>query len=189
MEFLENKNSTENHKSNLGAMQIDLGDGKIALLDAVDYARLSRYKWRLVKGSHTFYAAASIGGKRVLMHRAVLFAPKGLICDHKNHDGLDNRRGNLRLCTPSQNNQNRRKLAGCASKHKGVRLSGSTKNKWQARIWLNGIAINLGCFDSELTAGIAYDRMAGKLFGDFAYLNFPELVEFRRLAEKLIFGT
>lgn len=63
------------------------------------------------------------------------------------------------------------------------------KNKWRAAIWLNGIKINLGCFDSELTAGIAYDRMAGKLFGDFAYLNFPELVEFRRFAEKLIFST
>lgn len=133
------------------------------------------------------------------MHRAVLFAavrprrngsaPKGLICDHKNHDGLDNRRSNLRLCTPSQNSQNRRKQPGCASRHKGVCLSGRLKNKWQAAIWLNGIRINLGHFDNELTAGIAYDRMAGKLFGDFAYLNFPELVEFRRLAEKLIFST
>ncbi len=107
-------------------------------------------------------------GRTIEMHRQILNAPAGLLCDHKNHNGLDNRRANLRLCTPSQNSQNQLPRAGFSSIYKGVSRE---KNKWRADIRLNGRPIFIGYFDDQIDAAIAYDDMAIELFGEFACLN------------------
>lgn len=92
--------------------------------------------------------------------------------DHINGDGLDCRRGNLRLCTSQGNNQNRRKTKAYTSRFKGVSLDRS-RNQWRATIKLNRKLKYLGRFESQRAAAHAYDIAAIKLFGEFARLNFP----------------
>ena len=89
--------------------------------------------------------------------------------DHINHDTLDNRRCNLRICNTKQNNANRRRLR---PGYKGVEYSPKL-SKWRARIRANGKLIQLGCFTFAEDAARAYDCAAAYFFGDFAHLNFP----------------
>jgi hypothetical protein len=99
--------------------------------------------------------------------------PKGLLVDHRNGDGLDNHRDNLRIATRSQNACNRHNTKSKAS----CRFSGlffdKRRGKWMSRIVVNG-KIFLGYFDSEIDAARAYDAAAKKYHGEFARLNFPE---------------
>ena len=106
----------------------------------------------------------------ISMHRIILDAPEGMYCDHKNHNGLDNRRCNLRLCTNAQNQYNRRLQTGCSSVYKGVCWN-KEKKRWQAEIQFEGKAIHIGYYDYQIDAAIAYDDRALELFGEFAYLN------------------
>ena len=106
------------------------------------------------------------------MHREIMHAPKGMVVDHIDGNSLNNRRSNLRLCTVSQNHQNRRRTYG-SSKYKGAWWD-KRRNKWVAAITFKGKYIYLGFFDNEIDAGKAYDRKAAELFGEFAYLNFPD---------------
>ena len=107
------------------------------------------------------------------MHRLLLNAPRHLIVDHRNHNGLDNRMHNIRLCTYAENAQNRRPCRGSLSRYKGVSWD-RNQNCYQAHIQLNGKSIKIGTFKSEIAATKAYDKKARELFGEFAYLNFPE---------------
>jgi len=91
---------------------------------------------------------------------------------------LDNRKGNLRICSVTQNAQNRRKPRSykglpTKSKYKGVRSINDIKRKakWQAIIQYNGKRINVGRFLTEKEAAEAYNLKAKELFGEFAYLN------------------
>jgi hypothetical protein len=88
---------------------IDLTNGMSALVDDDDYAAISQFRWRGVRDGKTFYAVrtARIDGKVVCvrMHRAIMEFPECFV-DHKNRNGLDNRRSNLRLATNAQNQMN-----------------------------------------------------------------------------------
>ncbi len=114
-------------------------------------------------------------------------APRGVLCDHRNHNGLDNRLSNLRLCTSSQNARNQQARAGCTSKFKGVCWHKKDR-KWQARITCNGNRMHLGSLDNEIDGAVTYDDKAIELFGEFAYLNFPERIELRNWIRKIIYG-
>jgi hypothetical protein len=108
------------------------------------------------------------------MHRQIVNPPDDLLVDHHNHNGLDNRRFNLRLATDSTNQQNARKrITKTTSRFKGVDFVKAT-GKWRARIAVNGRRLFLGSFDSELEAALAYDAAARKYFGEYACLNFPD---------------
>lgn len=152
------------------AKLIRLTQGKFAIVDAADYERLAQHKWCAVRNRDTFYAARASKGRQIKMHREILKAPADMQCDHKNHNGLDNRRCNLRLCTAAQNQYNRKPHRNGTSKYKGVYWSEQNK-KWCAEICHNGRMIRIGHFDYELDAVIAYDDKAAELFGEFAYLN------------------
>jgi len=156
----------------IGASAIELTWGKFAIVDAEYYDWLNGYKWCAVKEGRTWYAKTfRRDGMPLSMHRLIIGAPKGLFVDHENHNGLDNRRQNLRLCTKTQNNQNQRPY-GKTSRYKGVSWKKREK-KFVASITLNKRRYHLGYFKSEIDAAKAYDKAAKKFFGEFAYLNFP----------------
>jgi hypothetical protein len=100
------------------------------------------------------------------MHKLITGWPQ---TDHINHDGLDNRRGNLRPVTTIQNQQNRRPRAIASSKYKGV--CRHRDRKWLARICINGTQYHLGLFVTEEDAALAYNAAALEAFGEYAYLN------------------
>ena len=103
------------------------------------------------------------------MHRVVL--PGFEMLDHINHDGLDNRRENLRPCTASQNHANQRKRTEhTSSKYKGVHWA-KDRNKWRASICVEGRWYKLGAFNTEEEAATVYNAAAQKAFGVFAGLN------------------
>lgn len=160
----------------LDIMAIPLAQGLYALVDGKDYEWLSKYKWYILKDKYTLYAVRHCKKKphkyvKVLMHRQILNVPKGKQTDHRNHYGLDNRRQNLRSCTQSENNHNRRPQKAGTSKFQGVCWHKGRK-KWMAQIKCNNKKIYLGYFDNEIDAGRVYDAKAKELYGDFAYTNF-----------------
>ena len=105
------------------------------------------------------------------MHRLIANTPAHLFCDHINHDGLDNRRANIRNCTLKQNNANSRSAKNASSKYKGVSWN-KLRKKWAAYIKKDYKQLYLGLFENEIEAAKAYDRKAAELFGKFAKLNF-----------------
>jgi len=157
---------------------ISLTQGKVALVSNKDYEMLSKYKWRVINYRNVCYAFRSIRiGKNVInirMHREILGLKRGdkKQVDHINHNGLDNRRINLRQCTNAENHHNQRKfLHNCSSMYKGVSWYERDK-KWQSLIRFNNKRIFLGKFDSEIEAAKIYDCKAKQLFGQFALTNF-----------------
>ncbi len=152
--------------------RIPLTRGKFALVDAEDYYQLSKFKWCAAGGTNTFYAAASWRGKGVTMHRVIMAPPDHLVVDHIDHNGLNNCKSNLRLCTHAQNIRNTRPTKGTSSRYKGVCWNKDAK-KWRASIRLNRKSQHIGHFENEIDAAKAYDEKAAEVFGEFACLNFP----------------
>ncbi len=106
------------------------------------------------------------------MHRQIMHPPHGLEIDHKNNNGLDNRKCNLRFCTRSQNMANSRGHRRRRSSFKGVSFHKQFR-KWRAIITQNKKNLHLGFFRSQVRAAKAYDDKAKELFGEFARPNFP----------------
>lgn len=150
--------------------EIALTQGGVALVDDEDYPLLARRRWRLRRCNGKLYAVCegAIRGQQLYMHRVVLDAPVGLDVDHRNGDGLDNQRKNLRLASRTQNLGNQVKTRG-ASRFKGV--SPARRGRWQGHIAFERKQFNLGTFDSEEGAARAYDLKARELFGEFARIN------------------
>jgi AP2 domain/HNH endonuclease len=136
-------------------------------LDVADYPLIKNYRWSVDKGLHTFYARCI--SKRISMHR--LLVPGATDVDHRDGNGLNNRRNNLRPASRSQNSGNARPRRGGTSKYKGVTLTPA--GAWEARISPNGKTVRLGTFKSQTEAARAYDAASLKYFGEFARLNFP----------------
>lgn len=173
-------------KTHAPAKKIPLTQGKYALVDAEDFDRINKFKWCLSSTQgRWFYASAwkrIPGGKRerIKMHRVVLMAKAGQIVDHINHDTLDNRKENLRICSGGQNSQNSEKKTIGTSKYKGVCFH-KRIGKFQAYIYFNKQRFHIGSFADEKKAARAYDKAALSMFEQFAFLNksqFPE--DFRK---------
>lgn len=154
-------------------IHIPLTQGKAALVDDEDYELVSQYKWCAVKDGNTYYAQSwlYVDGKKttIRMHRIVVGAIKGQQVDHKNGNGLDNCKENLRLCTTTQNSMNQRSNGG-TSIYKGVNWK-KTENCWEAGIRVGGKRKFLGHFKEEIEAAKAYDSAALEYFGEFASIN------------------
>jgi hypothetical protein len=161
---------------------IPLTRNKFAIVDAADYERLTGFNWSARYGTHTWYAVrcARVGerSKRhlVWMHNVILPPPRGKIVDHFNHNGLDNRKTNLRVATRGQNTCNCRKRKGCSSRFKGVSFHKNRRGRkhWDGYINVNSRRISLGRFMTEAEAARAYDEAAKKYHKEFARLNFSD---------------
>lgn len=155
------------------AKLIPLTKGYFAFVSDVDFLELSQYRWSAIVCNHTVYAMRydAKNKKRVLMHRQILgLSDPKVLTDHKNGNGIDNRRENIRPCSAAENARNQRISKRNTSGFKGV----SWKDKdlrWQAKIRVNRKYIHLGHFISVIEAAKAYNEAAIKYHGEFANIN------------------
>jgi len=159
----------------LAMKTIPLTQGQVAIVDDEDFERLNQWKWHAQRRTGgSWYARRSIWHPEIRwqenigMHNVILNCKP---VDYIDGNGLNNTRLNIRKCTNAQNHANMRKSHGL-SKHKGVSWNKNSK-KWVAHIGYNYKIEHLGSFRKEDDAARAYDLAATKLFGEFAYLNFP----------------
>ena len=169
---------------------IPLSQGFFAKVDDEDYDILMKYKWCIKRISNCYYAKTSVytKGKQKFysMHRIImkLNNPK-IFVDHKDNDGLNNQKSNLRICTSGENMRNKRPKRNGSSKYLGVCWAvlkckkkiadGSIKiymySAWMACIRINNKQKNIGYFKTEENAAIAYNILAEKHHGEFANYN------------------
>lgn len=158
-----------------------------ALVDDDDYEWLNQWRWCAYEDRNITYAIRTYVDKdnrqshTTSMHRQILgLTDPKIKCDHRDHDGLNNQRSNLRVATHAQNMANLRPRKNTTSKYKGVKAveykseSRHTIN-WHASMKINGACTHLGSFKTEEEAAIAYDEAAKIHHGEFANLNFPLL--------------
>lgn len=167
---------------------IPLSKGYEAIVDDADFDMLSKHRWSATVEYHSDGLVQQIYAIRwtrrypnnaryhQMMHRFILGLSKGEKCDHINHDGLDNRRHNLRVCSTTQNAQNKR----WSPRLKTSQFKGVSRDKfngvWKAHIQVNGQPYDLGRFQSEVAAAQAYNVAALQAFGAFAFVNSLEAV-------------
>jgi hypothetical protein len=153
------------------SLEILLTKKRFALVDDEDFETLSRLKWHAIVCKNTGYAAhRESSGKYLMMHRFVLRInglDKEGIVDHRNGNGFDNRKQNLRIGSHSQNLQNQKIHCDKAIKVKGA-FWDKNRQKFIASICVNGRQIFLGRFDDLNDAADAYRTAAAVYFGQFA---------------------
>lgn len=150
--------------------EIQLTQGKVALVDDVDYEALSKFSWCLHCDG---YAFGWVNGKHILMHRFIVNLNEKQEIDHINGNRLDNQRINLRICTHSQNQCNSKVHCDNSSGYKGSYWD-KYKRKWMSCITVDQKNHHLGYYDTPEDAAHVYDEAAVKFHGEFARLNFPE---------------
>lgn len=157
--------------------EIPLTQGKFAQVDDEDFNMLSVWKWHFTNGYASSTASAaeqrSVGSNkaiRISMHRVLagLSYDDVRVVDHIDGNRLNNQRANLRVCSNSQNLQNRGAQANNSSGFKGVTWN-KHQRKWHARIRVGPKNKHLGSFTSASEAGEAYRAAALLFHGEFAY--------------------
>jgi hypothetical protein len=159
---------------------IPLTKGKIAIIDEEDYGRVSSYRW-CARNDYdgAFYAQRSmrINHKKnmMLMHRFImgLELGDGKIIDHINHNGVDNRRVNLRVVSRSINCINCKPRKNNTTGFRGVYREKRCSSKWQVLIRIDGKYRHFGLFSDPVSAARHYDAVVSKYRGSIAILNFP----------------
>lgn len=149
---------------------IPLPEGSIAVCDEDRFNEVSRYSWSLDRNG---YPRAKTKGFTIRLH-SFLYKNQGQI-DHINGNKLDNRSCNLRFASYCQNRNNVGKKKSTKNKFKGITFN-KRKNKWQAQIGHNYKNITIGSFDNQEDAAKAYDKKAIELHGEYACLNFSEVI-------------
>lgn len=150
------------------------GTEHVVMVDDTDYDEVMKYKWYVYKSKETYYVRGRQAKKQVHLHRYLLGLTNPKIqIDHRDHNGLNNQRDNLRIATNQQNQFNRQKtklIKGMTptSLYKGVSWKKSHK-KWYAQIQTNGKTKHIGLFTDEYEAHLAYNSAAEKIQGEYKY--------------------
>lgn len=162
---------------------VALHSGDLALVDSDDLALISGYRWYTHRARNTTYARAMDGKKPIYMHRLISSAAQGVVVDHRNGDGLDNTKLNLRICTRKENSRSRHAGVRGISGFIGVGYLGTSKKPdgrryprskpWYARVMVDRRYVLGGYFATAEEAAKKRDEMAIQYHGEFATLNFP----------------
>lgn len=158
-----------------------VGNGYVAYVSDEDYERLSKYRWylRRSKNNRKLYAQTKVrhgnSWVTVQMHHLVLRPQKGMMIDHRDGNGLNNTRENLRECSSFENQRNRKSAIDSSSQYLGVLKL--PDGRWKASIKPNRKQIGLGYYKTEEEAAIAYDVASVHYYGEYANPNFPERIE------------
>lgn len=152
---------------------IELTQGFFAIVDDEDHALVSEFKWYLHRcGKHKYARRATYDtGKKkdVLLHRVLLgISDETVYIDHKDGNGLNNQKANLRVCSAAENSSNRKTHCNNTSGFKGVNRA---KGGWRTRVSLGNKRTHVGYFNTKEDAARAYNEAAIKLHGKFAKLN------------------
>lgn len=138
------------------------------IIDKSDYNLIKDYRWSGIKNkSNSYYIGARYfteeGKKTILLHRLIMNCPKGMVVDHINHNTLDNRKDNLRICTQSNNNHNRN------NSNKSNIYFDKRINKWVARIVVDNKVIHLGSFNNKEDAIKAREKAENRYYKEYSY--------------------
>lgn len=155
---------------------IELTQGKSTIIDKEDWEKVKDYRWyakKIPRYKDKYHAMSTIKKEdgtntTITLHRLIMDAPENLQVDHVNHEPLDNRKENLRLCTSSENAANREKHRNNKSGYTGVV---SVAGGWVAQLTCAGERITMGPFETKEEAARAYDRKKLEEFGAFAKTN------------------
>lgn len=149
--------------------EIPLSQGKMALVDVEDFDFINQWKWYYKHdGGGKGYAARS--SDKVRMHRIINKTPNGMLTDHINRNKLDNRKCNLRTCTPTENRINTGLRKDNSSGYKGVSW-GKKRKRWIAQMYIDGKNKQIGRYKTPQEAAMAYNQACTSIYGEFAYLN------------------
>ncbi len=150
------------------------GVDKFALVDDEDFDKLNQWQWYCSTYGYAVRHAPTNNGKRntIWMHRLILNPPKNRQIDHRDRNRLNNQKSNIRICSNSQNNMNKRTQRNNTTGYKGIYIKHGFNI--HARIIKDQTVIHLGRFPDKISAAKAYDKKAKELFGEFARLNFPD---------------
>lgn len=151
-------------------VELVLTKGKVAQISPEDFDRVNRHGWAAACTNGTqWYGIATISSCNVYLHRFIMGVTNPKIqVDHRDGDGLNCLRTNLRTATHQQNMMNRRSK----KEFKGVFFYKRTK-RWMAQIKMDYKSIFLGYYSTPEEAARKYDEKAKELFGEFACLNYP----------------
>lgn len=165
---------------------VKVGKRHLAIIDAEDLPVVSQYLWypRIAKGGIRVYAYTQLrryeGGKLIVtnihLHRLILNPPPGMDVDHKDRDGLNCCKSNLRIATRSQNNANRVLKGSHKTGYVGV-VAMEHRSAFRGVVWCNNKQYNCGDYNDPISAARARDKKARELFGEFAVFNFPDLLD------------
>lgn len=162
------------HPDDPTAMLVPLTKGMVAVIDADDAEVVARYNWfaKESKEGWSTYAVTRIDNRPLRMHQLLCSVGDGELPDHKDGDGLNNRRSNLRPATNAENVRNQRLRCTNTSGYRGVSYHAFAR-KYYAGITRGLYRERLGSFDTAEEAARVYDDAARRLYGEFARLNFP----------------
>lgn len=148
---------------------IYIDQNKEVIIDKEDFEKINNYTWRF--GAKGYAVSSKMKNSKnhiILMHRLIMNAPNGMVVDHINHNTLDNRKSNLRICTTSQNVMNSKTHKGSRSRARGVDYHKRDK-LWRARIMVKGKRISIGWFKTEEEAIDARLKAEKIYFGEYSY--------------------
>lgn len=150
-----------------------LTQGKYTIVDNDCPLLDSNDSWHIRSSSDGYlYAIKRVKGKNLKMHRVLTNCPDNKLVDHKNHNTLDNRLANLRICSIGDNNRNRKLDKANSSGFKGITERTNMSGKfWQTMVSFNNRNIHVGVYKTPEEAARAYDIAAIKYHGEFALTN------------------